>query len=416
MSSSAEPLSSAPLGPSTDDVSDNAVPAGARFLQVTLTNFRSYDREELELDGCSTAFFGPNGAGKTNILEALSFFGPGRGLRGARLNELPRHGGVGGWAAAARLSSADGDIIKLGVGAEAANEDRRVCRIDGLGASGPSAFTEHVRFLWLTPQQDRLFLDGAGERRRFLDRMTQAHDASHARAASDYEGAMRQRQKLLEGARYDEAWLGALETQMAEAGVALAAARREVATLLASTDVAGLSDLEGVFPNADIALSGELEAALATRAAADVEEEFSARLKNNRRADAEAGRALIGPHKADLIVYHREKQTPARLCSTGEQKALLLGLFLANALALASLGPAVSTGDSKGFGGAPIVLLLDEIGAHLDSRRRAALFSILGRTGFQCFMTGTDKTLFEGLADSARIFKVENGSAERASG
>ncbi len=368
----------------------------ARFRRLGLADFRSYAQAEIALDGRSAVFVGPNGAGKTNLIEAISLFGPGRGLRGARLEELPRRGGGGGWAASAEFE-VSGDRRLLGVGVDADSPSRRMCRIDRASSSGPGAFSDILRLNWLTPAQDRLFVEAAGERRRFIDRMTAARDPAHAGAANDYERAMRQRQSLLEAGSYDEAWLGALEAQMAEAGTAIAAGRRETAHALAAAEIA-----EGAFPAADISLEGDLEAALETGPAADVEEEFAARLGAGRRADAEAGRALIGPHRSDILVAHREKDTPARLCSTGEQKALLVGLVLAHARALAL---------SREFAGAaaPLILLLDEIAAHFDSARRAALFEILDGLGFQVLMTGTDRTLFSAWGARAQGFSVEGG-------
>ncbi|MEX0645023.1 MAG: hypothetical protein WD076_06920, partial [Parvularculaceae bacterium] len=276
--------------------------------------------------------------------------------------------------------------------------DRRMCRIDERAITGPSAFSDLVRFSWLTPAQDRLFMDAPGERRRFIDRMSLAHDAAHGRAGGDYELAMRQRQRLLEEKSRDDAWLSALEAQMAEAGVAIAASRRETASALAAAEIA--DGAQGLFPTADIALEGDLEAMLQSAPAADVEEEFAARLKANRRADADAGRALIGPHRSDLLVAHREKGRPARLCSTGEQKALLIGLVLANARAL------VLARRFRG-GRAPLVILLDEIAAHLDEDRRRGLFDILDGLGFQVFMTGTDKSLFSAWGGRAQAFAVD---------
>lgn len=386
---------------------DDAHPL-ARFRRLTLTDFRSYAGADIALDGRPAVFAGPNGAGKTNILEAISLIGPGRGLRGARLEELARIEGAGGWAVSARLH-ADGDERKLGVGATAAAPDRRTCRIDERGASGPSAFSDCVRFMWLTPAQDRLFVESPGERRRFLDRMSLAHDAAHGRAGNDYELAMRQRQKLLDEGSRDDAWLSALETEMAAAGVALAASRRETASALAAAEVAGEFAEDCVFPAADIALEGMLEAMLESAPAAEVEEEFAARLKANRRLDAEAGRALIGPHRSDLLVTHREKGRPARLCSTGEQKALLIGLILANARALALAAR------FRGNAAAPLVLLLDEIAAHLDERRRASLFDILDALGFQVFMTGTDRSLFAAWGSRAQVFSVDGGAIKETS-
>jgi DNA replication and repair protein RecF len=374
----------------------------ARFRRLSLVDFRSYSRADFAFDGRPVAIAGANGAGKTNILEALSLIGPGRGLRAARLDELPRLEGGGGWAVSARLADGE-DERRLGVGATAGAPDRRVCRIDESSVPGPSTFAEHVRFMWLTPAQDRLFMEGPGERRRFLDRMALAHDAAHGQAANDYELAMRQRQRLLEERSRDEAWLAALEAQMAAAGVAVAAARRETAGALAAAEVVDAAETGGAFPGADIALEGGLESALDRAPAADVEEEFADQLRRGRRADAEAGRALAGPHRSDLLVTHREKGRPARLCSTGEQKALLIGLVLANARALAIKSR------FQARRRAPLVLLLDEIAAHLDTRRRAALFDIIDALGFQAFMTGTDHSLFAAWGRRAQGFAVADG-------
>lgn len=369
---------------------------GVRLTRLTLSDFRSYSRLDLALDGRTVALSGPNGAGKTNILEAISLLGPGRGLRGAALDEIARQGGPGGWAVSARLSSSEDDRA-IGVGALAGEENRRVARIDGASASGPAALADLVRLLWLTPAQDRLFMEGPVERRRFLDRMTLTHDPAHGRASNDYETAMRQRQRLLDDGRRDDRWLAALETQMAEAGVAIASARRDMAGALAAAAVAGD---DGPFPAADIALEGALETMLANAPAAEVEDDFAAALKAGRGADAAAGRALQGPHRSDVLVTHRAKGAPARLCSTGEQKALLIGLVLANARAL-----------QYRASGAPLILLLDEIAAHLDADRRAALYDILDALGLQCVMTGTDASLFAAWGPRAQRFCVAAGAA-----
>lgn len=375
--------------------------AQGRLSRLSLTDFRSYVSATLALDGRPVTLAGPNGAGKTNILEAISLLGPGRGLRSARLDELPRVEGPGGWAVAVRLKS-DEDEMRLGVGALATAPDRRQCRIEERAASGPSAFAQHLRLLWLTPAQDRLFMEGAGERRRFLDRLAFAHDPAHRSSANDYETAMRQRQKLLEEGVRDDAWLGALEAQMAEAGVAVAAARRDLAALLMQTDI-GAADT--VFPASVLAFEGYLENALDGAPAAVVEDEFRDRLKDQRRVDREAKRALIGPHRSDLLVTHKTKGRVARLCSTGEQKALLIGLVLANARALSRIW--ASGYDGAGAGqGAPLIMLLDEVAAHLDQARRAALYDILDDIGFQTFMTGTDQSLFSAWGQRAQSFAV----------
>ena len=366
------------------------------LTHLSLTNFRSYGSLSIAFDGRPVTLTGENGAGKTNILEALSLLGPGRGLRGARLFELPRLEGDGSWAIAARINE-DGDERRLGVGASAQAQDRRQCRIDGNPASGPTAFTDMLRFVWLTPSQDRLFMEGASERRRFFDRMVSAHDPAFSKTANAYEQAMRQRQKLLEAGSRDAAWIGALEQQMAEHGVAIADARRTMAITLSAREVSGDND---AFPAADIALEGVLEAALTNFAVSDVEDDFAERLRMGRIRDREAGRALVGPHRSDLIVGHRPKGRPARLCSTGEQKALLIGLVLANARALAERRTMSTT---------PLVLLLDEIAAHLDEGRRASLFDILDELNFPVYMTGTDQSLFKAWGNRAQHFTVQNG-------
>lgn len=367
----------------------------ARIKRLTVTDFRSYARAEIDFDGRPAALSGANGAGKTNILEAISLIGPGRGVRGARLDELPRIDGGGGWAVSARVDDGE-DERRFGVGAVASNPARRVCRIDDRDASGPGAFADHLRFMWLTPAQDRLFMEGASDRRKFLDRMTLAHDPAHGRRSTAYEQAMRQRQRLLEDGARDDNWLSAVENQMAEAGVAIAAARRAMVSRLEAAEV---TSEDSVFPDADLALEGELETALKSAPRKDIEQEFIETLRACRRRDAEAGRALTGPHRSDLAVTHRAKGRPARLCSTGEQKALLIGLVLANARALSLSDP-----------NAPLILLLDEIAAHLDEGRRAALFSILDDLGFQAFMTGTDKSLFEAWGSRAQHFDVSGGA------
>ena len=385
---------------STDRSGEPSRCANISIRRISLTDFRSYEASSVALDGRPVAIAGPNGAGKTNFIEAISLLGPGRGLRAARLHELPRVGGHGGWSVSIRLDDGN-DERRIGVGALADKPDRRVCRVDDANTSGPGALAEHLRCLWLTPAQDRLFMEGAGERRKFLDRMTLAQDSAHAGLANEYDHAMRQRQRLLDEGQMDDQWLCALELQMAQSGVAIASGRRETLSRLAGVDIA---DNEGLFPAADLALEGEMEAALETRLAADVEDEFAHLLRNNRALDAKTGRALIGPHRSDLLVRHREKDQPARLCSTGEQKALLIGLVLANAHTLAAQAQRT-----------PLILLLDEIAAHLDPERRAGLFSIIHTLGFQAFMTGTDPSLFTAWGDRAQCLSAHNNTLTETS-
>ena len=367
-----------------------------RIRHIGLTDFRSYSQLELPLSGKPVVLTGQNGAGKTNLLEAISMFSAGRGMRYARLGDVARQTGPGGWAVRMQLAAGDDAAMQtdLGVGVHQGT-DKRVVRIDGTAAK-PGDLLDYLSFLWLTPAQDRLFMDSPSERRKFLDRMVLAHDKTHGRRVRDYENAMRQRQKLFEQGQLDEAWLSGMEARMAQTGVAVAAARREMAGRLA-TGVERIA--QSVFPVAEISLDGRLEQALSEVSAGAAEEAFEARLKTNRRRDQEAGRALEGPHRTDMLISHREKAQAARLCSTGEQKALLIGLILANAVTLST----------RATSEAPLILLLDEVAAHLDERRRAALFDILEEVNFQAFMTGTDKSLFETWGSRAEHFVVSEG-------
>lgn len=363
--------------------------------RLVVTDFRSYARSEIALDGRPVVLTGENGAGKTNLLEAVSLLSPGRGLRGAAYTEIARDNGAGGWAVAATVETVDGPV-RIGTGIEPGAEATRsrAVRIDGAPASGVGALAALVRVVWLTPAMDRLFLESAGERRRFLDRLVMGFDPAHGTRANAYERALRERNKLLADEIMDDAWLGGLEEQMAEHGVAVAAARVEtLARLRGAIDAAS----ETHFPRADLALEGTLEDALAAKPAVDVEDEFIRRLAASRTRDAAAGRTLEGPHRSDLLVRHRAKDREARLCSTGEQKALLIGIVLANARLLAARG-------------APPLLLLDEIAAHLDEERRRALFDEIVSLGLQAFMTGTDPVLFEALGAGAQSFDVRRGA------
>jgi len=382
-----------------------------------LTDFRCYDALRLELDARPVVLTGPNGAGKTNLLEALSFLVPGRGLRRARLVEVARRtpaelGGAAGplrpWAVAARLDTAAGAVeIGTGLAPEAAAEPdsagRRVVRVDGAHVRGQTVLAERVRALWLTPDMQRLFADGASSRRRFLDRLVFAFDPAHAGRVAAFDQASRERAKLLResGARgADPAWASALETTMAEKGVAIAAARADAVRRLNPACAAGI----GPFPAAALALSGELDGWLAEFPAVEVEDRMRAGLAASRPRDAEAGGAAIGPHRSDLLVTHLERGLAAPQCSTGEQKALLLSIVLANARLLALES-----------GAAPL-LLLDEVAAHLDERRRHALFDEIGALGAQAWMTGTERALFAPLAGRVQHFAVEDGRVTPANG
>lgn len=361
--------------------------------RLVVTDFRSYARAELHLDGRPVVLTGENGAGKTNLLEAVSLLSPGRGIRGVPYAEIARDVGAGGWAVAATLETEDG-AVRVGTGIEPGAETSRSrqVRVDGEQA-GPSALAELVSMVWLTPAMDRLFVEGASERRRFLDRLVMGFDPAHGTRAGAYERALRERNRLLADEVFDDAWLSGLEGQMAEHGVAIAAARAEtLARLRGALDAAQ----EGPFPRAIVAIEGTLEEAVGNAAAVDVEDAFRARLKEMRGRDAGAGRALDGPHRSDLLVRHAAKDREARLCSTGEQKALLIGMVLANARLLAARGR-------------PPLLLLDEIAAHLDEERRAALFDEIVGLNLQAFMTGTDPSLFQSLGGRAQSLAVAGG-------
>lgn len=345
--------------------------------RLTLTDFRNHADLSLAPTTQFIALHGPNGAGKTNILEAISLLVPGRGLRRAGLSEMIRAGGSGGFAVSAEI----GDTV-LGTGVEASAPERRKVRINGANAA-INALAEWLSVIWLTPAMDRLFSDGAGARRRFLDRLVLALEPAHAKASSRYEQAMQQRNKLLGGDREpDPIWLDALEAQMAESGAAIYAARAKLMELL----VAELADAPaGPFAVPDL----NLEASEAA-----TEDSLRDGWKTSRRRDAGAGRTLIGPHRSDLVVHHRASGQAAALCSTGEQKALLLSVILAHAALV---------GRQRGE---PPVLLLDEVAAHLDPGRRAALFERLGATGGQVWMTGTEAALFDGIGADAKLVAV----------
>jgi DNA replication and repair protein RecF len=351
----------------------------ASISRLTLTDFRSYASASLEAGPGFVLLFGENGAGKTNLLEAVSILAPGRGLRGAALSEMARQGGNGGWAVAARLGDAD-----IGTGTLAAAPERRQVRVNGAPAS-VNSLSEWLSILWLTPAMDRLFTGSAGERRRFLDRLVLALEPGHAHHATRYDAAMKARNKLLSEDRRDEAWLASLEAAMAEHGIATAEARaRTVAAL--DERLAYAPDDE--FATAAIDVEGWDRADLASSLAA------------NRRRDAAAGRATEGPHRQDLAVTHRAKQMPAASSSTGEQKALLLGLVLAHADLVTECR------------GAPPALLLDEVAAHLDPKRRSVLFARLEGRG-QVWMTATEAALFQGIGDASR-FHVQPGQISPA--
>ncbi len=365
------------------------------LIRLSLTDFRSYEACALELDGRPVWLAGPNGAGKTNLLEAVSFLIPGRGLRGSGLAEVGRRmpgEKVGrAWAVSALVRAGD-DEVRLGTGVEQAGAARRIVRVDGEPAP-PGRLAEHVRQVWLTPAQDRLFLEGAADRRRFFDRLVFAAEPQHAAHVAAYEKSMRERMRLLTDGPADPAWLDALEARLAEAGTLMAEARaRTLAALAAEIGTRG----ERPFPQARLSLTGDWERMAGEGVDfAEIESRLAKALAAARERDGAAGRALTGPHRGDLSVIHAEKDRAAAECSTGEQKALILNLVLAQAARLA-----------RAEGQPAPILLLDEVAAHLDARRRAALFDEIEALGLQAFLTGTDEMLFEGLAGRAQGFRA----------
>jgi DNA replication and repair protein RecF len=362
--------------------------------RLKLTDFRNYAEAALPLDGRHVVLTGENGAGKTNLLEAVSFLSPGRGLRRAVLSDVTHVGAAGGFTIFADVNGMDGEV-SIGTGIEPGEGESvtRKLRINGTPAKSTEELTDHLSVLWLTPAMDGLFTGASSDRRRFLDRLVLSLDPAHGRRASDFERAMRSRNKLLSEGRFDPSWLSAIEAQMAGLGIAMAAARQEMLGLLRT--LSGNSG-ETPFPTPVLALEGFMDGAM-DRPSADLEEGYLDMLRNGRGRDAAAGRTLDGPHRSDLLVRHREKDMEAERCSTGEQKALLIGLVLAHARL---------TADMTGY--API-LLLDEIAAHLDEGRRAALFDLVHGLGGQSFMTGTDRAMFSALADRAQFFTVAHG-------
>lgn len=374
-----------------------SAPARIFLSALKLTDFRNYAELALTFDARPVVLTGPNGAGKTNILEAVSLLSPGRGLRRARLGDIARHDGDGRWAVAAKVSRPGGETdIGTGLAGEDGPARQRSVRINHAPAPSSQALLEYLRVVWLTPAMDGLFTGAASDRRRFLDRLVLAIDTRHADRVNAYDRAMRERNRLFAEGRNDASWLDALEAQMAEHGVAIAAARRECVALLG--DAIAAAGLDGPFPAALLAVAGAVEDDLAAASATEAEDRFRRALEGGRFADRAAKRALAGPHLSDLAVTHAPKRMPAADCSTGEQKALLVGIVLAHARLIARL-----TGETP-------ILLLDEIGAHLDEARRADLFRILLALGSQAWLTGTDPEPFRALGEDGQFMAVADGT------
>jgi len=371
--------------------------------RLVLTDFRNYGRAEIQLDRRPVVLTGPNGAGKTNLLEAISFLIPGRGLRHARLPEIDRMLAAeadgqprrAAWGIAATVNRPEAQV-DLGTGrdpAAAGGRDRRLVKIDGALAGGQSALAQILSVAWLTPQMDRLFLDGALQRRKFVDRLVFGLDPDHAKRLGQYDHLLHERVQVLRGegdGRRDPAWLAVLEQQIAERGIAISAARRDLIDRLTAAMAAGA----GPFPRALLRLEGAVDSWLGEVPALAAEERLRDMLAHSRAADAEAGGALWGPHRSDLVAVHQGNGMPAALCSTGEQKALLVATVLAFARQLADLRAQTP------------LLLLDEVVAHLDETRRHALFEELRLLGLQAWLTGTDAAFFDGMAGDAQFFDV----------
>lgn len=387
---------------------DKRVGEAVGVTRLGLTDFRNYRSARLDLAPGPVVLTGPNGAGKTNLLEAVSLLSPGRGLRHARLADFDRRAAnddaaPNAWAVAATVATRRGPV-RIGTGRDPAaslqpvgvprGSERRVVRIDGETTRGQAALGTVIGVTWLTPQMDRLFVEGPAARRRFLDRLVLGLDPAHASRVSGYEHALRERSRLLRDGPGDPAWLAALEETMAAQGIAVAAARRDAVERLDAACAAA----EGPFPRARLSLSGAVEAWLDDMPALAAEERFRTALRDNRAADAAAGGATLGPQRADLAVSHADRGTAAETMSTGEQKALLISIVLAHARL------------QRETRGEPPLLLLDEVAAHLDAARRAALFAILLDLESQAWLTGTDAAIFAPLQHAARFLSVSDGA------
>lgn len=375
------------------DITQNNLTIPLRGVErLGLSHFRCYEIFTVSLDTRPVVLTGPNGAGKTNLLESLSFLMPGRGLRRASLSDVRCQGGTDPWAISIQLKDEEERLhIGTGLDPEAPDSERRVTKINGEKVKSQSALTEWVSVLWLTPQMDRLFLEGSQGRRRFLDRLVYGFDSGHAQRLNRYEQVLRERNLLLRQGRYDPYWLTSLEEILVNEGIALTIARREVVAHLSSV----LTHKGNAFPQAELALEGTVETLLDGRSLLDVEEDMRRLLHASREQDRLSGRTAMGPHRSDLLVTHPEKNQPAALCSTGEQKALLLSIVMASAHLLSIRAETIP------------LLLLDEVVAHLDAARRSALFDELLKLKIQAWLTGTDVSLFEELQGNAQFLSLK---------
>ena len=360
--------------------------------RLSLSHFRCYEIFSVSLDLRPVVLTGPNGAGKTNLLEALSFLIPGRGLRRARLSEIKRQESIEPWALSIQLKD-QGEGIQIGTGLdpEAPESERRITKINGEKAKSQSSLAEWVSMVWLTPQMDRLFLEGPQGRRRFLDRLVYGFDPAHAQRLNRYEKALKERNLLLRQGRYDPYWIEGLEETLISEGIAITIARREVVGQLSNV----LKAQQNAFPSAELSLGGDLENLLQKHNILQAEDKMRRLFTECREQDRLTGRTSFGPHRSDLFTSYLEKNQVAALCSTGEQKSLLLSIVLASAHLLS-----VRTG-------AIPLLLLDEVVAHLDKKRRSALFDAILKLKMQAWLTGTDTSLFEELQGNAQFLSLK---------
>lgn len=379
----------------------------AFIRRLSLTNFRSYHAAQISLDRAGPVVLtGINGAGKTNLIEAISMLAPGRGLRRATMEELAFSEGDGSWAVSAEIEGMLG-LATLGTGIEPPTAETttssRKCRIDRENVGSATAFADHLRVVWLTPSMDPLFNGPAAERRRFIDRLVLAVDAQHSARVNALERSLRSRNRLLESGTSDSHWLDAIEHETAEVAVAVAAARAETVGRLAGALHAAREQEQSAAPAfamPEIALDGWMEKMLPSHSALEIEDRYRELLRQNRAQDAAAGRTLDGPHRSDFKVIHAGKGIPAADCSTGEQKALLIRLVLAHASLIKEM-----------TGYAPL-MLLDEVVAHLDPMRRAALYDALSALGAQVWMTGADPAAFGDILDRAQVIEVSGGAVK----
>lgn len=366
----------------------------AALEQLKLHYFRCYDTASLSsLSSGLVVLYGANGVGKTNLLEAVSLLSPGRGLRGARVMDIQNTQNPSPWAVSGTINTTYGEV-KIGTGLDPNSrqgKEKRTVRINGQTVKSQARLGEHLACVWLTPQMDRLFLDSGRERRKFLDRLVFTFDPGHSGRVIRYENAMSQRSRLLRDGQNDDSWISGLEQQMAETGIAIAAARLDFCQRL---QAACKAENDSVFPRARVFVKGNIEEWLGDVPAVEVEDRFKHELKQSRARDSVTGGAAIGPHKSDLSVIYDAKNMRADQCSTGEQKALLIGLILAHSRLI------------KAERGTPPILLLDEVAAHLDENRRNALYGILQDLGAQSWLTGTEKTLFSDIEKTAHCIDV----------